>query len=113
MSFLERKLVERSMFRNLEKTLKETKKQMDFKANLPKSPAANAYGSKLTSRKFNPFETAGNSMFSGRSNSVAQSPPYSLKDGKKNAANLTPLRSNNNMNMMMMSNPFLSTGGKK
>ena len=87
---------------------------MDFKANLPKSPAANAFGSKLTSRKFNPFETAGNSMFTGRSSSVAQSPPYSLNQSKKRGTDLTPIRSNNtNMNMMMMSNPFLSTGGKK
>ena len=67
LSFMEKKLLERSHFRNLEKTLKKAK----VKLPMPQSPAIGRI-----SRKFNPFESAqGNNMFSQRSASVGQAYP--------------------------------------
>ena len=62
LSFLEKKLIERNRLRNLERTLKKSQQIQ----SMPKSPAL---AGRLT-RKFNPFETAGQTMFSNRSNSV-------------------------------------------
>ena len=65
---MEKKLVERSRFRNLEQTLKQAARR----SVMPKSPALAG----RVSKKFNPFETAGNTMFSNRSMSVADGPNH-------------------------------------
>jgi len=84
MSFLEKKLVERNRFRNLEQNLRVTARR----TVMPKSPAMAG----RISKKFNPFETAGQTMFSNRSMSV-----------KADAYG-----SHQHMNQTLQSNPFAS-----
>ena len=62
LSFLEKKLIERSRFRNLESTLKSVQRRWEQ----PESPNPNA---QLTN-KFNPFDTAGRTVFQNRSQST-------------------------------------------